>query len=252
MTCTGVPPTVFQQKQSSDIMTMVAELRDTLRAERDTPSSTSRIAPVTPMATVRSGDGPVLNEQLAAMQAQLSALTDLISAKSGDPQSNVVSEIASSLTAEEPPILLTSPPVPKMFSWCDGTLHMVPEGFCLPSVTLKTLWDMWWLGIPNQQIGPLHKLRVGHLPSKTADKVQFSRARTVMSGLIVIAKESGCIANGVDPAQLDYHQLSEVFEALYPALSIRVNGELTPDKKKYKRRIHECLFTTVAAQISKK
>ena len=237
-------------------MDMVAEMRDTLRAERESPSS-SRIVPVTPISAVRSGDGPILNDQLAAMREQLSALTELITARSDEPQSNVVRDVATPGTTPrmaptEPPPLSASPPVPRMFTWSDGTYHMVPDGFCLPSVTLKTLWDMWWLGIPNERIGPLHKLSVSDLPNKTADKVQFSRARTVMSGLIVIAKDAGCIASGVDPTQLDYHQLSEVFEALYPALSMKVNGELTPDKKKYKRRIHECLFTTIAAQISKK
>lgn len=110
---------------------------------------------------------------------------------------------------------------------------------------------MWWLGIPNEEIGPLYKLSTNDLPSQAADKIQLSRARTVMTGLVRIAKEVGCLANGVDPAQLDYQQLSDIYQGIYPALSTKVNGPLTPDKKKYKSRIHECLFTTVAAQIGK-
>lgn len=233
-------------------MEMVAEIRDAFRSERETPFSpipaAPSFAPVTP--TVSSG-GQVAN-QLAAMQAQLSSLTDLISARSGELRSSAVTDAVTPTSAPCAVPLSTSPSTTKLFSWNDGTVHMVPEGFCLQSVTIKTLWDMWWLGIPNEEIGPLHKLRGGDIPNRTADKVQFSRARTVMAGLITIAKEEGCITDQVDPTCLDYHQLNALFAALYPTLSVRVNGTLTPDKKKYKRRIHECLFTTVAAQISKK
>lgn len=257
MTCTGVPPTVFQQKQSADIMDMVVEVRNGLLSEREAFPLPSRLlsSVVTPPPSANSD----LVRQVASMQAQLTVLSTLMSPQ---PTEDILTPVRLFTPLEVPstrsslpsnnidPVILI--PLYKKFVWNNGSQHMVPEDFQLPSVTIKTLWDMWWSGIPSEEIAPLRLLQAGDIHVRTADKVQFSRARSVASSMISIAIDLNCIRTEQDLCVMNYEQTNDVFATIYPTLSAKINGTVSPDKKKYKRRIHECLFTTVAAQLSKK
>lgn len=240
-------------------MDMVLEMREAMFPNGDamtTPSRQTSRSPVevSPAATNGNLSTEFLATQIVAVQAQLATLTNLLTTQGQGPPSPVPlpnSASAPSPIATSARVLQCDSPY-ETFTWGDMTEHMVPEEFSLPSVTIKTLWDMWWTGIPSQKIAPLRLLQSSDIKTRNADKVQFSRARTVVLGMIDIAVEQNCVRNEKDLQTMSSQQLDQVFHDMYPTLSSRINGTITPDKKKYKRRIHECMFTTVAAQLSKK
>ena len=80
--------------------------------------------------------------------------------------------------------------------WGDGSMHRTPESFVFPQCGAGALWDSWWFGNASLNVGPFrfitpHDLKV------TTDRMQLSRAKTVMKKL-----EEICLSNALIPAEV--------------------------------------------------
>ena len=124
----------------------------------------------------------------------------------------------SSTTA---PAMTSSGIVPnefRTFLW-DGRVHMVPEGFELPSYPVYTIWRLWHSGNPAAGIKPYKHLQAFNL-KKNVDKVNLTRARRVMSALerIIYAPEHGILAVDKKIESLSPSEDNDVFNKSFVIL----------------------------------
>jgi hypothetical protein len=69
----------------------------------------------------------------------------------------------------------------RTFSW-GGRFHSVPQNFRFPDCDVKTIWEIWYFGYPNENIAPLNSLKNWDL-TKKACRTKLSYARNVMEEL---------------------------------------------------------------------
>ena len=104
------------------------------------------------------------------------------------------------------------------FTW-GGRFHKVPEGFRFPGSNVRTLWEMWFVGIPLQRIGPLKGLTGKSLANKR-DHTLLSKAKFVLKQLIE--------ASGVTESELigmTIQQRDAIFETSF----VQLYRDLNPD-----------------------
>ena len=63
-----------------------------------------------------------------------------------------------------------------------GKIHVVPEGFIFPTCKVIDMWNLWWLGIPTQRIGPLRRLKSWDVSRAAAGNL--SKARHVVHTIV--------------------------------------------------------------------
>ena len=77
---------------------------------------------------------------------------------------------------------------------------MVPQGFQFPKgAQLKTMWDLWFYGHGDLKIRPYKELeRYLDDLQTAAEKVRFSRTKTIMSIMLEVVREKAVMNVGED------------------------------------------------------
>lgn len=277
MTATGVPPTVFQHKQMDTLGDQMKNFGERLQSMQNsisqmatsssspaqvhvsvgappgaatvismaaTPSSVQHAvametvtpAAITPATASSSSDIP---PYAVALQQQLMQLLTIVSTL--QPASPVATAISTNSAGHQY----------STFVWSSGNTHMVPEGFEFPAVTVKTLWNLWWEGVPKDNIAPYRLLTLQDIPNVSAQKVRFSRAGTMMAYLVAKAKELNLVDSVVELEVMCVLELDSIFNKVYKVLDEDVAADIPEEKHRYKRRLYDCKFTTVVAKIAK-
>ena len=131
-----------------------------------------------------NGAMPITHEQVVQLMNNMQ--TSLLSAFANQQRicgSNGVDDnsiLANQLVGEARDCLI--------FSWGER-FHPVPEGFAFPNCNVKKLWDLWWLGVPNDRISAYYKIKgTWDLCSKKYI-VALSKARAVMKFMVSLLTE---------------------------------------------------------------
>jgi len=103
------------------------------------------------------------------------------------------------------------------FSW-GGKLHMVPEGYNIPKVTLKEMWNLWWFGNIQNKIQPLRRLQSDSIQVKS-QKTQLSKTRKCMKEIAMEAVKMDEVKSIEDIPKLDRKRSYEVFDTAFTRLN---------------------------------
>jgi hypothetical protein len=101
----------------------------------------------------------------------------------------------------------------KLWTW-GGKLHMVPQGWTLPSTHIKEIWSMWFTGNAKELIGPLWRLRPGDMANSN-QAMQLTRTKHVMDKLEQLSIP---FQNGIALSSLPYNELMLAFDQAYNEL----------------------------------
>jgi hypothetical protein len=128
------------------------------------------------------------------------------------------------------------------FSW-NNRWHIVPITFRFPLCNVKTLWDLWWNGVPVDRIAPYKNLRGYDLYVKS-DKNRLTRAKRVLNKLITYSEKRVKEISLISNADRD-----RVFEVAYLKLYCVLRGNESMDSLDEKR-IGETAYMTLYDNIN--
>jgi hypothetical protein len=132
----------------------------------------------------------------------------------------------------------TSPPQFEFFTWGlpgkQAKLHMVPQGWILPTTNISNIWNLWWFGHLEDKIQPYRFLKADDL-ANSAQISQFSKLKKVMNSIDLIAHDKQYIEQGKLFSELNKEQCNEIFKQafgeltkqLYPTETNTRSGELS-------------------------
>ncbi len=119
-----------------------------------------------------------------------------------------------------------------------GKFHPVPEGFLMPLVTVKQLWDMWLFGNATDRVSCLRYVKPSLDLDKKSCKVNFSKAKKIMKLLIELSEKSV-----LELVQLSAGESDEVFATAFKKLSNYDDNENT------KRRYSELQYNNLHSML---
>jgi hypothetical protein len=116
--------------------------------------------------------------------------------------------------------------MPKMYHW-GGRMHMVPEGWLLPSGnTLKDIWNLWWHGHHNNCIQPYRFLNAHDLIND-AQVVVFSKINGIVKNIVKIAIELKLIEEEKQIKGLTREETAVLFDQSFVMLMEKVKPGIT-------------------------
>jgi hypothetical protein len=127
-------------------------------------------------------------------------------------------EIRDAHAADPPalPSLISAPADARFHMWMWGArLHMVPEGWLLPSSpNVKDMWLLWHFGHVGDHIGPLRKLKEYDLnvTNFRAQKTLLSKTRKTMQGISQVMVDMQLVGRMGDVLTLTQEQSSTFFD----------------------------------------
>ena len=107
------------------------------------------------------------------------------------------------------------------YQWADGKLHLLPEDYNFPNVSVSIGWHLWWEGNSEQNVPPYYLLASSDIPK--GQRKRFSDIRCYMRFLINILEQGG-----MTQADLIAMPQSDLDEAC------RIATEQLPRRKKLK------------------
>lgn len=234
MKATGVPPHVTMQNRMSQVERSIESLNEALTSHmQKLPSDlTSEIL------THFQVDGavPVTLQQLqdgfARIEAQLVERDNrfLTILSNNEADGNVTTDGNQ-----------RAPTSYRQWTW-GGRFHHVPENFSFESMPVRTLWNLWWEGIPNREIGPLKYLKPFSL-TKTSQRTFLSKATRVINELVRRLPE-----NNRDFVDVSILQRDAAYET---AMKLLVE-EVYPDVAYTSKSFEERSYLTIYDKIQKR
>jgi hypothetical protein len=98
-----------------------------------------------------------------------------------------------------------------------GRFHCVPDGFEMPIITVKQLWDYWMIGNKALDIVSLRFVVACYDFPRAIDRTNFSKAYKVMEALLKICRDNGDGSLN-DILKLPLQQSDNIFEKSYKQL----------------------------------
>ncbi|ETV77165.1 hypothetical protein H257_09049 [Aphanomyces astaci] len=114
------------------------------------------------------------------------------------------------------------------WTW-NGKIHAVPQGFEFPTCKVIDLWNLWWLGIPTEKIGPLRRLKTWDISRAGAGNL--SKARHVINTIVSFSNLSGS-----DMERLALSKLHEQFRPCFLRASQWTYGEMTSEELRHQTK----------------
>jgi len=159
---------------------------------------------------IRQRDDAVLKQ----IEANTAAVQQLV--QTSAQKQNVNSNLLS--TAVEVP----TPNKLVPFCWPGSSyFHRVPHGFQFPSHTVATMWNLWILGDHKRNIGPYKNIQPFFDLPREIDKVNFSRTKRVLDGIVEVAIRDGVVANESSVNSKNYQ---DIFSTCFPRVVSLVYG----------------------------
>ena len=172
---TGIPSHLTMASELTAVVTQTQQLREALLTRCD--ELPAQLTDVMLSKFSINGANPItvdnMREMLSAVVAQMR----------GEMRTEIQGLRVEGAVAAEPS-LLSSSADPRFQLWMWGSrMHMVPEGWTLPSsINLKDTWHLWHFGHLAHRIGPLRNLRKFDLT--TAPQVTlWSKTKQTMSAI---------------------------------------------------------------------
>ena len=112
------------------------------------------------------------------------------------------------------PSLIPAPSDSRFLVWTwGGRMHMVPQGWILPSSTnVKDTWLLWHFGHLADRVGPLRNLKKYDLNGTNAQKTLWSKTRGTMSAIAQVMVDSLMVRSVEDVLTLSEGESSAFFD----------------------------------------
>jgi len=210
MIATGIPPHLTMSNELKEIALQTNDLRRELLQKCDQmPAALTET-----MLSKFSVNGAIpltMADMVKLMADSMSQLREDIRISS---QLNTSRSSSSSLNAAVDPSV-----DPRFITWTwGGQFHMVPEGWKLPTATLKEYWNLWHYGNVGSKIRPLRYLKQIDLVNK-AQVVSLSKVRKFVEAIETKGVELKLLeAAGKNVKELSQEESSAFFDVSYPAL----------------------------------
>lgn len=116
----------------------------------------------------------------------------------------------------------------------DGGLHLVPQDFDFPQVSVQEMWRIWINGDAHRSYPPLRRLIPNDMPSKKLRK-RLSDLRYLMKRI-----ESAAVALGINVHNLTPRSSRRAFESCKDAVHV---ADVTNDGRR--RRKQELVWVSI-------
>lgn len=116
---------------------------------------------------------------------------------------------------------------PRFYLWAWGEqLHMVPQGWKLPSTDVKSTWNLWYFGHVHDKIRPLRHLKKADL-AKGPQITQWSKANGVMKAIAQVMVDLKLVKSIEEVTKLSPEESSAAFDRAIVELMERVKKDST-------------------------
>ena len=253
MAATGIPPNMVTAGKVDDIDIRLAELKVVVKENHE---NTMKVLPdlvvqafegrlrVEGVETFNRSD---MENLIGTLESTLAERIDILTASVAQATGTNVGGLVDKNSVLEPNALLWT------YYW-NGAVHPVPQGWELnkkdsagkSTLTVKSLWELWYFGHPVDRIPPYRKLKPYDL-SSPQDKTFLSKCAGIMKALLTMAYE---LSDLHDVSDLEGKSTSER-DVIFTVAFNEINRQLYDLHGRHSRRVGELKIITYYNDIQK-
>jgi hypothetical protein len=213
---TGVPQHLVMSNELTDVAKQTAVLKDALLAKcTELPAELANV-----MLSRFSING--------AIPVTIDDIKILLNNAVNQLRTELRDAIPATTTSSPSPNQLTdvdADPRFQLWTW-KGRMHMVPEGWQLPSTDVKATWNLWYYGHVQDRIRPLRHLKKADLQGST-QITQWSKTNGVMGAIAATMVEMKLVETAEGVARMSATESAAAFDGAIVQLMEKVKAGST-------------------------